>query len=179
MIWQLQLKWLIWGLTGESTLACSGHLVLTVTINISCLCSPALWKEYWINRTGDPEFGLASHFYVATWTWDSQLTPVHRVQNIELSIWSNLLIWWMTLDCERGRGSPRVHRELMPSKDQPVLALLTSSPEFFPSLLWGPKILPSVPNFAEDLRTLRLAGTWFLTSCLWVVAIPEAAASAF
>lgn len=101
------------------------------------------------------------------------------MQDTEASILSNPLNLQMKLGLEEGRGSPEVHRELVSRPGSVAPTLLISSPELLCSLLWGQKALPSVPNSAEDLKTLELAGKGLLTSCLWVVAIPEAAASAF
>ena len=80
---------------------------------------------------------------------------------------------------ERGRGSPNVYRELTYRPGSASTCSLDFQPEALIFITLGTEDLPSVPNFAEDLKTWELAGEWFLTSCLWVVAIPEAAANAF
>lgn len=79
----IQLKWLMWGLSRYSidTLACSSHLrSVSCCHEISCSCYPVLWKEHWINRSGDTGPGLGFHFYIVAGTWERHLIPSHRKQ---------------------------------------------------------------------------------------------------
>lgn len=69
------------------------------------------------------------------------LISTHRMQDMEAGILSRLLIIRVKLDHERGRGSPKVHRELIP---RPGLASTHS-------LDFQPRALPIVTLGTEDL----------------------------
>lgn len=98
---------------------------------------------------------------------------------MEAGIWSKLLILGVKLDFGRRGGSPKVHRDLIPTPGLASTHSLDFQPRPLPIVTLGTETLPSVPNFAEDLRTFGLADKWFLTSSLWIVAIQEETTTAF